>query len=248
VPIVRKVSKFGLNEKLAFFKSASLAILPPMEFWEFLKQLMDPESIIQHGGLVLLLLVIFAENGIVFGFFLPGDSLIFLSGLICATKPELLEVSISTLGILMFLAAVGGSLFGYYFGRRVGPPLFERKDSIIFKRKYLDMTQTFYQKHGGKTLVLGRFLPIIRTFAPIIAGVIKVPIGIFMFYNVVGGLLWIGILCLAGYYLGTTFPVIEQYVGYIIIGFICITTVILIRTYIKEKKAQRARNSQNPPA
>lgn len=206
---------------------------------------MDPESIIQHGGLVLLLLVIFAENGIFFGFFLPGDSLIFLSGLICATKPELLEVSITTLVILMFLAAIGGSLFGYYFGRRVGPPLFERKDSIIFKRKYLDMTQTFYQKHGGKTLVLGRFLPIIRTFAPIIAGVIKVPITTFMFYNLVGGALWIGILSLAGFYLGTAFPSIEQYVGYIIIGFICITTVILIRTYIKEKHAQRARKSQD---
>lgn len=216
-----------------------------MEFWEFLKQLMDPESIIQHGGLVLLLLVIFAENGIVIGFFLPGDSLIFLAGLICATKPELLEVSITTLALLMFLGAIGGSLFGYVFGRRVGTPLFERKDSMIFKRKYLDMTQTFYQKHGGKTLVLGRFLPIIRTFAPIIAGVIKVPVPTFMFYNIVGGALWIGILSLAGYYLGTAFPAIEQYVGYIIIGFICITTVILIRTYIKEKRAQKARNAGN---
>lgn len=218
--------------------------LATMEFWEFLKQLMDPESIIQHGGLVLLLLVVFAENGIVIGFFLPGDSLIFLAGLICATKPELLEVSIVTLSLLMFLAAVGGSLFGYVFGRRVGPPLFERKDSIIFKRKYLDMTQTFYQKHGGKTLVLGRFLPIIRTFSPIIAGVIKVPISTLMFYNVVGAALWIGVLSFAGYYLGTAFPSIEKYVGYIIIGFICITTVILIRTYIKEKKAQRARKSE----
>jgi len=205
---------------------------------------MDPESIIQHGGLVLLLLVVFAENGIVIGFFLPGDSLIFLAGLICATKPELLEVSITTLALAMFLAAVSGSLFGYVFGRRVGPPLFERKDSIIFKRKYLDMTQTFYQKHGGKTLVLGRFLPIIRTFAPIIAGVIKVPISTLMFYNIIGAALWIGILSLAGYYLGTAFPAIEEYVGYIIIGFICITTVILIRTYIKEKKAQRARKSE----
>lgn len=108
------------------------------------------------------------------------------------------------------------------------------------------MTQTFYQKHGGKTLVLGRFLPIIRTFAPIIAGVIKVPITTFMFYNVVGGALWIGILSLAGFYLGTAFPAIEEYVGYIIIGFICITSVILIRTYIKEKRAQKARNAQNP--
>ncbi len=215
-----------------------------MEFWDFIKQLMDPESIIQHGGLVLLLIVIFAENGLVVGFFLPGDSLIFLAGLICATKPELLEVSITTLTILMFLAAIGGSLFGYGFGRRVGPPLFQRKDSIIFKRKYLDMTQTFYQKHGGKTLVLGRFLPIIRTFAPIIAGVIKVPFATFMFFNLVGGAMWIFVLSWAGYHLGNAFPEIEKYVGYIIIGFILVTTVILIRTYIKEKRAAHAKKAE----
>jgi len=108
------------------------------------------------------------------------------------------------------------------------------------------MTQTFYQKHGGKTLVLGRFLPIIRTFAPIIAGVIKVPISTLMFYNVIGAALWISVLSFAGYYLGTAFPAIEKYVGYIIIGFICVTTVILIRTYIKEKRAQRARKETRP--
>jgi len=136
----------------------------------------------------------------------------------------------------MFLAAVVGSSFGYVFGRRVGPPLFERKDSIVFKKKYLDITQSFYAKHGGKTLVLGRFLPIIRTFAPIIAGVIRVPVPTFMFFNVVGGALWISSLSLIGYFLGTQFPAIENYVGYIIIGFIGITTTLLIRTYIKQSR------------
>jgi len=172
-----------------------------MQVLEFLKELTNPESIIHHGGLLLLLLVIFAENGLVVGFFLPGDSLIFLAGLICGTKPELLSTDITTLTIAMFLAAVAGSLFGYVFGRRVGPPLFERKDSILFKRKYLDITQAFYAKHGGKTLVLGRFLPIIRTFAPIIAGVIRVPVPTFMFFNVVGGALWITSLVLRPHYL-----------------------------------------------
>jgi membrane-associated protein len=220
-----------------------------MQVWEFLKELTNPESIIHHGGLFLLLLVIFAENGFVFGFFLPGDSLIFLSGLICATKPELLNTDITSLTPLMFVAAVGGSLFGYVFGRRVGPRLFERKDSIIFKRKYLDLTQTFYAKHGGKTLVLGRFLPIIRTFAPIIAGVIRVPVPTFMFFNVLGGALWITSLSLIGYYLGTQFPAIEHYVGYIIIGFIGITTMLLVRTYWKQRKESKLRkgHEEEPP-
>jgi len=192
----------------------------------------------------LLLIVIFAENGLVVGFFLPGDSLIFLAGLICGTKPELLGADITALTVSMFLAAVAGSLFGYVFGRRVGPPLFERKDSIIFKRKYLDITQSFYSKHGGKTLVLGRFLPIIRTFAPIIAGVIRVPIPTFMFFNVVGGALWITSLSLIGYFLGTQFPAIENYVGYIVIGFIGVTTTLLVRTYIKQRREVNARKKK----
>ncbi len=215
-----------------------------MQVLEFLKELTNPESIIHHGGLVLLLLVIFAENGLVVGFFLPGDSLIFLAGLICGTKPDLLGIDITTLTISMFLAAVVGSLFGYVFGRRVGPRLFERKDSILFKRKYLDITQSFYAKHGGKTLVLGRFLPIIRTFAPIIAGVIRVPVPTFMFFNVLGGALWISSLSLIGYFLGTQFPAIENYVGYIIIGFIGITTTLLIRTYIKQRRESNVRKKQ----
>jgi membrane-associated protein len=215
-----------------------------MQVLEFLKELTNPESIIHHGGMLLLLIVIFAENGLVVGFFLPGDSLIFLAGLICGTKPELLGADITALTVSMFLAAVAGSLFGYVFGRRVGPPLFERKDSIIFKRKYLDITQSFYSKHGGKTLVLGRFLPIIRTFAPIIAGVIRVPIPTFMFFNVVGGALWITSLSLIGYFLGTQFPAIENYVGYIVIGFIGVTTTLLVRTYIKQRREVNARKKK----
>ena len=216
-----------------------------MQVLEFLKELTNPESIIHHGGLFLLLLVIFAENGLVVGFFLPGDSLIFLAGLICGTKPELLGTDITALTMWMFLAAIAGSLFGYVFGRRVGPPLFERKDSIVFKRKYLDITQSFYAKHGGKTLVMGRFLPIIRTFAPIIAGVIRVPVPTFMFFNVVGGALWITSLSLIGYFLGTQFPAIENYVGYIVIGFIGITTTLLVRTYIKQRREVNARKKKD---
>jgi len=218
-----------------------------MEFWSFLKDLTDPQSIIMHGGLLLLLLVIFAENGLVIGFFLPGDSLIFLAGLICYSKPELLNTDIQTLLIAMFFAAITGSLAGYYFGRRIGPPLFERKDSIVFKRKYLELTKKYYDKHGGKTLVIGRFLPLIRTFAPIIAGVIKVPFSTFMLYNLVGGTLWITSLCLLGYFLGSRIPGIENYVGYIIIGFIVLTNILLLRTYIIQRRESKHKVDDDPP-
>ena len=214
-----------------------------MEIWEFIKSLTNPETIIQYGGLVLILLIVFAENGILFGFFLPGDSLIFLAGLICSTQPELLDVSITTLSLSMFGAAVAGSLFGYYFGMKVGPPVFERNESMFFKKKYVDVTRSFYEKHGGKTLVLGRFLPIIRTFAPILAGVIKVEFKTFMLFNVIGGALWIFSLSLIGYFLGNQFPNIKHYVEYIVLGFILITTVIVIRTYIAHRKEQRSKKS-----
>jgi membrane-associated protein len=214
-----------------------------MEIWEFIKSLTNPETIIQYGGLVLILLIVFAENGIIFGFFLPGDSLIFLAGLICSTQPELLDVSITTLSLSMFGAAVAGSLFGYYFGMKVGPPVFERNESMFFKKKYVDVTRSFYEKHGGKTLVLGRFLPIIRTFAPILAGVIKVEFKTFMLFNIIGGALWIFSLSLIGYFLGNQFPNIKHYVEYIVLGFIVITTVIVIRTYLAHRKEQRSKKS-----
>jgi membrane-associated protein len=223
-------------------KSSSLQYISPNRsvMWEFLKEITDPQSIIVEGGMILLLLVIFAENGLIVGFFLPGDSLIFLAGVITASANPL-NTEIEHLALLMFSAAVAGSLFGYIFGRRVGKRLFQRPDSFIFKRKYLDMTQAYYEKHGGKTLVLGRFLPIIRTFAPIIAGVIRVPFGVFMLYNLVGGALWICSLSFIGYYIGVKFPWVEQYLGYIIIGFILITTGILLRQYYNHRKEQKSK-------
>jgi membrane-associated protein len=203
--------------------------------WEIFKEITDPQLIIREGGMILLLLVIFAENGLIVGFFLPGDSLIFLAGVITASANPL-ETNIETLLLFMFLAAIAGSLFGYGFGRRVGKSLFQRPDSFIFKRKYLDLTQSYYEKHGGKTLILGRFLPIIRTFAPIVAGVIKVPMGTFMLFNLLGAALWIGSLGSIGYYIGHRFPWVEDYLGYIIFTFILVTTVILLRQYWRYEK------------
>lgn len=203
---------------------------------DFLKQLTDPESIIHYGGLWLLVFVVFAETGLLVGFFLPGDSLIFIAGLVCATKPHLLGISFIALLPLLMAAAILGNVFGYWFGKKAGEKLYSRKDSLLFRKKHLITTQAFYEKHGGKTLIFGRFLPIIRTFAPVLAGVIKVDFKIFMLYNVIGAFAWIGSIANIAYFLGKQFPIIENYIGYIVIGLIVITAIPVVITYLKSRK------------
>lgn len=206
--------------------------------WDFLKQLTDPASIIHYGGLALLLFVVFAETGLLVGFFLPGDSLIFISGMFCATKPELIGIHISVLLPALIAAAVLGNMAGYWFGKRVGPALFKREDSLIFKKRYLETTREFYEKHGGKALVLGRFLPIIRTFAPILAGVIAIDFRKFMRYNIAGASAWIVTMGLAGYFLGQI-KWVEENIGYVVIFLIIITLIPVVQTWRNRKKGER---------
>jgi len=204
--------------------------------FDFLKQLTNPESIIHYGGLWLLLFVVFAETGLFIGFFLPGDSLIFISGLLCATKPHLLNISIFWLIILLISSAVIGNIVGYWFGKKTGENLFQKKDTFLFKKKHLETTKLFYEKHGGTALIFGRFLPIIRTFAPILAGVIKVEFKLFMIYNIAGASLWIISLTSIAFFLGIEFPQTEKFIGYIVIGLIVITTIPVLITYLKNRK------------
>lgn len=207
------------------------------DFWSFLKDLVNPESIVQLG-LPLLLFVVFAETGLFFGFFLPGDSLVFISGLICATNNDYLNVNIFVLNLSMIGAAVLGNFVGYWFGKRVGPALFKKEDSLFFKKRHLQATQSFYQKHGGKTLILGRFLPVVRTFAPILAGIIKIDFKKFMLFNLIGATAWISSISLIGYFLGNKFPETKNYLGYIVIGLIIITTIPVLTTYLKGKHSK----------
>ncbi len=199
-------------------------------FWD----IFDPQSIIEYGGLTLLLFVVFAETGLFIGFFLPGDSLIFVSGMI---GPRLLGLNILAVLASLCGAAILGNVFGYWFGRRTGPALFTKDDNLIFKKRYVEITRAFYGKHGGKTLVLGRFLPIIRTFAPILAGVIRIGFGRFMLYNVIGAAGWIGSVGAAGYYLGTIESV-RNNVEYIIIGLVIVTLIPLVITYRRHRRQQ----------
>jgi membrane-associated protein len=209
-----------------------------MEFWDFLKTLVDPQSIIDYGGLALLLFVVFAETGLLIGFFLPGDSLIFISGMICVSRPELLDVNLITLIASLSAAAIAGNITGYWFGYKVGPPLFHRKDSLIFKKRYLEITREFYEKNGGRTLIVGRFLPIIRTFAPILAGVFKIDFRKFMLYNVIGALAWIGLLSSIGYYLGKN-KWVQENIEWIVIGLVVITLIPVFTSFRKNNQNNR---------
>ena len=204
--------------------------------WEFLKQLTDPNSIIEYGGLWLLLFVIFAETGLLVGFFLPGDNLILLAGILCKAKPELMHVSYPVMVTLMIFAAVAGNTAGYWFGRKAGEKLYARKDSWLFKQKQIDITKAYYQKYGGNmTLVLARFLPVVRTFAPIIAGVIRIDFMKFMFFNLVGALAWVVSLTAIGYFLVQVFPQVTDYMGYIFIALIILTALPILRVVFKKK-------------
>jgi membrane-associated protein len=205
--------------------------------WEFLKQLTDPNSIIEYGGLWLLLFVIFAETGLLVGFFLPGDNLILLAGILCKAKPDLMHVDYLEMITLMIFAAVIGNSSGYWFGRKVGERLYTRKDSWLFKQKQIEITKTYYDKYGGNlTLILARFLPIVRTFAPVIAGVIKIDFFKFMLFNVVGAIAWIVSLTGIGYFLVQFFPQITNHMGYIFIALIVLTALPILRIVFKKSK------------
>ena len=203
--------------------------------WETIKDIFKPESIIEYGGLALLLFVVFAETGLFIGFFLPGDSLMFLSGLLCRSKPFLLhDIPLVPLLICLISSAVLGNIAGYWFGYKAGPAIFKREDTLLFKKSYVELTKVFYDKHGGKALILGRFLPIIRTFAPILAGVIKVDLRIFMLYNIIGAAGWVVSLGLCGYFLGQ-YEWVQNNIGSIVIGLIIVTLIPLATSWFKRK-------------
>ncbi len=205
------------------------------EFWQLFKTIVNPESIIYYGGLYLLVFVIFAETGLFVGFFLPGDSLLFTAGLLTATGN--LQSPIIVVLLSISVAAIVGNLTGYYFGKKVGPPLFSRKESLMFKPAHLNIARQFFNKHGDRAMILGRFLPIVRTFVPIVAGVISYDFRKFMISNILGALLWVFSLVLLGYFAGVYIPWVKDFLEYIVIALIVLTTIPVYRTYLKEKKA-----------
>lgn len=183
--------------------------------------LLNPLDIIKTLGLFGVFLTIFAETGLFFGFFLPGDSLLFTAGFLSSQG----HLNLAVLLVGAFAAAVIGDTVGYFFGAKAGPQIFRREDSFFFKKSYLFRTKEFYERHGKKTIVLARFLPIVRTFAPILAGVGNMEYPSFFFYNITGGLLWTLCLGLAGFALGDIIPDADRYLLPIVIAIIVVSFI-----------------------
>lgn len=205
---------------------------------ELFQHLTSPQWIMDNGGLYIVILIVFIETGLFFGFFLPGDSLLFIAGMVIANSLAPFDVPFLNLAFWVLLigtSGVLGNFVGYWFGRKSGTLLLERKDTWIFKKKYVLQAKEFYDKKGGAAIVLARFLPIVRTFAPIIAGVVKMQPGKFAFYNIAGSYLWASTIVTAGFLLGENVWV-QNNLEKIIIGIVLITTAPVIIKVIAGRK------------
>jgi membrane-associated protein len=198
----------------------------------------DVQGLIRVGGLALLGAVIFSETGLLVGFFLPGDSLLVTAGLYCTTAnpDQKALLDIVTLNLVAMVAAVVGDTVGYWIGARSGPKLFTREQSLLFSKKHLMRTREFYERHGGKTIVLARFMPFVRTFAPVVAGVGRMSYKRFLSYNVFGGIGWVMSMTMLGYTLGKAYPPITKQIDKVIIVIIFVSLVPGMLSWLANRK------------
>lgn len=221
-----------------------------MEHFESWKDLLNPEFYIKMGGFWLILFIIFAETGLFVGFFLPGDSLLFVSGIyaveivdqaIGSTGSDFLDTTI--LATAIAIAAVIGNEVGYWFGRKAGPALYKKEDTFLFKKKYLFQAHDFFEEHGALAVIMARFLPVVRTFTPIVAGIVKMDKTRFLIDNIIGAFLWSFSLIFAGHYLDRLFMDqfgidLKSHLEMIIIIIVLITTVPIIMKFFFGKKKE----------
>jgi membrane-associated protein len=209
-----------------------------MEFlWTVFHRIYDVESLVRVGGILVIAAIVFAETGLFVGFFLPGDSLLVTAGIFAARG----DLDLWTLNIALSLAAVIGDSVGYGIGARTGPKIFTREDSLFFHRKHLISAKEFYDKYGGFTILIARFVPIIRTFAPVVAGVGGMQYRRFVAYNVAGGIFWVMSTTFAGYFLGRIVPNIQEHIHTVIVVVIFLSLLPAIAKIAREK--WKARNS-----
>ncbi len=178
----------------------------------FFKTLYNVPELIRWGGMVGLIIIVFAETGLMIGFFLPGDSLLVTAGLFAAKG----DLNIWWLNISLILAAIIGDAVGYWIGYKAGKALYSRPNSFFFRRQHLIATHEFYEKHGGKTIIIARFMPIFRTFAPVVAGAAEMTYRRFAMFNIVGGVLWVTSMTLTGYFLGLAVPDLEKHIHIVV--------------------------------
>jgi membrane-associated protein len=199
----------------------------------FFRTVYNVPELIRIGGMAGLILVVFAETGLMVGFFLPGDSLLVTAGLFAAKG----DLSIAWLNVALAGAAIVGDATGYWIGRRAGQALYNRPNSFLFRREHLVKTHDFYERHGGKTIVIARFMPIIRTFAPVVAGAANMTYRRFAVYNVAGGIGWVVSMTLTGYFLGRAVPNIEKNIHIVVAVVIFLSLLPGIIAYLRERRA-----------
>jgi membrane-associated protein len=199
--------------------------------WNLFHQIYDVETLVRVGGLATIAVIVFTETGLFVGFFLPGDSLLVTAGIFAASG----ALNIWTLNVVLSLAAIIGDTVGYTIGARTGPKIFTREDSLFFHRKHLLHAKEFYEKYGGFTIFIARFVPIIRTFAPVVAGVGGMQYSRFIAYNVGGGIFWVMTTTLAGYFLGMMIPNIQERIHLVIVIVIVVSLLPIIIKIAREK-------------
>jgi len=207
---------------------------------EFFSNVYNVPELIRLVGFYGLIIIVFAETGLLVGFFLPGDSLLITAGLFAARG----DFDYAMLLLALIPAAIIGNATGYYIGHRTGMTLYSRPDSLLFRREHLQMTREYYEKHGGKTIILAQFIPILRTFAPVVAGVGEMGYRQFATYNVVGAILWVGSMVTAGYMLGNAIPNIESRIHYVVAVVIFISLlppgIALLKARLRKKAAAQS--------
>ena len=194
------------------------------------------DDLVRWGGYVVLVAIVFVETGLLVGFFLPGDSLLITAGLVAATG----SLNIWWLNVLLVAAAILGNSVGYAIGWRAGPRLFTRPKSLLFNPRHIDRTRAFYARHGAKTIVIARFVPIVRTFAPVVAGVGQMEYRRFLFYNVAGGVGWVTSMTWAGYLLGQTVPNISEHIHVVVIVVILLSMIPIVVELVRERRRHSA--------
>ena len=209
-----------------------------------LLEALDPEKLIRSGGYILLFAIVFAESGLLIGFFLPGDSLLFIAGMACAgtlvqsAGADAVHLNIWVVLIGVFIAAVTGDQVGYAFGKKTGPALFKRPDSRFFKHEHLEKAQNFFDVHGPRAIVLARFVPVIRTFCPIVAGAGKMEYRVFLRYNLIGGLLWGVGVTLLGFFLGNI-PLVANNIEIALLMVVGISILPILIEVVRSKRKSK---------
>ncbi len=199
--------------------------------WDLFHRAYDVEALVRIGGLTALIAIVFVETGLFVGFFLPGDSLLVTAGLFAASG----HLDLWSLFLFVSLAAIVGDTVGYTIGASTGPRIFTRENSLFFHKKHLTTTKEFYDRYGGITIIIARFMPIVRTFAPVVAGVGRMEYGRFVLYNVMGGVGWVVSLTSLGYFLGKTIPNIDRYIQVVIALVIGLSLLPGIVTFMRSR-------------